>query len=199
VKLIRKWALSIRRRSKDFLFDGDDLAFKAAATGAQVYAEYGVGKSSVWMLRNTAAQIIAVDTSEHWINRVKDQIADAGRFDVEWVNLGPLGWAGRPISYRHRHLFQQYVNSVWERHLSPDLVLIDGRCRVACFLTSLARAKPGCRIFFDDYTDRPQYHLVEEYLNPAGFCGRQAEFLVPDDVDRATVLAEANRFIYVLD
>ena len=57
-----KWRLSLRKRSKNFLFDGDDKAFKALVRNAKVYAEYGVGKSSIWVLQNTQAKILAVDT-----------------------------------------------------------------------------------------------------------------------------------------
>ena len=63
--------------------------------------------------------------------------------------------------------------------VSPDLVLIDGRFRVASFLVSALLAQEGCTILFDDYFDRPNYHVVEKYLKPVRKAGRMAEFSVP--------------------
>ena len=57
MNVIEKSRMTLRRRSKDFLYDGDDKAFKAAVRDAKVYAEYGVGKSSIWVLQNTQAKI----------------------------------------------------------------------------------------------------------------------------------------------
>jgi hypothetical protein len=48
------------------------------------------------------------------------------------------------------------VHSPWRRGaVKPDLVLIDGRFRLACFLHPLLAAAPGTPILFDDYTNRP--------------------------------------------
>jgi len=199
VNFVNKWTLSLRKRNKNFLFDGDDQIFKSVMKDAQVYAEYGVGKSSIWVLQNTTARVLAVDTSEHWINHVRAEAKASDRFDVAWVDLGPIGWAGRPNNFDRRLQFKDYVQSVWSRGADPDLVLVDGRFRVACFLYSLAKAKPGCTILFDDYTNRPKYHLVEEFIQPTGFCGRQGHFVVPETLDREAILVEADRFTYVMD
>ena len=159
-----------------------------------------MGKSSLWVLQNSDASILAVDTSEFWIDKVKGSAGErANRFHIEWIDLGPIGWAGRPLSYAHRADFQRYIQSPWERDQKPQAILVDGRFRVACFLHSLAKADPGAVIFFDDYRERAQYHVIEEYLAPREFCGRQAIFEVPDGIDQAAVLLEAERFQYVMD
>ena len=199
MNIVKKWTLSFRKRNKNFLFDGDDQVFKSVVKNVQVYAEYGVGKSSIWVLQNTTARILAVDTSEHWINHVRTEAKATDRFDVAWVDLGAIGWAGRPNNFERRSQFKDYIQSVWSRGAEPDLVLVDGRFRVACFLYSLAKAKPGCIILFDDYANRPKYHLVEEFIQPTSFCGRQGHFIVPEILDRQAILAEAERFTYVMD
>jgi hypothetical protein len=52
---------------------------------------------------------------------------------------------------------------------------------------------------FDDYKDREHYHVVEEFLKPSRFCGRQAIFDVPEALDREALLAEYEKFQYVMD
>jgi hypothetical protein len=70
---------------------------------------------------------------------------------------------------------------------------------VCCFFTSLLQATPGTIVVFDDYINRPHYHIVEELLVPFEWCGRQAIFSVPPDLDRQRALALADRFLYVTD
>lgn len=52
-----------------------------------------------------------------------------------------------------------------EEQDSIDLVLIDGRFRVACCLKCYDIIKDNCLIAFDDFLDRPHYHIVLEYFD----------------------------------
>lgn len=61
---------------------------------------------------------------------------------------------------------------------TPDLVLIDGRFRVFCFLTAIKLAPFGTKILYDDYTNRPFNHEVEDFYQKIDVCGRQALFEV---------------------
>ena len=65
---------------------------------------------------------------------------------------------------------------------TPDLILIDGRFRVLCFLTSLKFSPKGTKILFDDYRDRQFYHIVEEFCPIIDRCGRQALFESTNEV-----------------
>ena len=115
------------------------------------------------------------------------------------VDLGEIAAWGYPTTYRHRNRFHDYVVSPWRHGVKPDLVLIDGRFRVASFLHSLLTAEPGTRLIFDDYNNRPHYHLVEEFCPVKEREGRQALFLVPDQLERPAIVAEEERFLYVRD
>lgn len=46
-----------------------------------------------------------------------------------------------------------------------DLVMIDGRFRVACCLKCFALLNDACNILFDDFLDRPHYHIVLDYFD----------------------------------
>ena len=60
----------------------------------------------------------------------------------------------------------------------PDLVLIDGRFRVATALTCNRhlRGRTEVPILVDDYFDRAHYSVLEEHLTLRGMHGRMAEF-----------------------
>jgi hypothetical protein len=188
-----------RTRYEDRLFAGDDALFKRLAGSVQVYGEYGVGRSTVWMFENTSATILGVDTSVAWITEVVGQVGRDPRVDLRWVDVGDVAEWGRPTSFAKRANFEAYANSPWDREAEPEVVLIDGRFRVACFLTSLLRARSGTKIIFDDYRPRQNYHVVEECLAPVEFCGRQALFIVPATIDRSAVESMRDLFLYVVD
>lgn len=52
-----------------------------------------------------------------------------------------------------------------EEQCSIDLVFIDGRFHVACWLKCYDIIKDNCLIAFDDFLNRPQYHIVLEYFD----------------------------------
>jgi hypothetical protein len=58
----------------------------------------------------------------------------------------------------------------------PDLVLIDGRFRVCCALTTLLKLKDRkFKLLFDDYMDRPHYNSVERFSRVKSTHGRMVE------------------------
>lgn len=184
------------------LFDGDEALFIGEVMSAKIYGEYGCGQSTKWVLNNTTAKVIAVDTSSEWITTVQNDNQDNNaRLTIHHSDLGEVGDWGRPLSYEQRSHFSDYTDFVWNQSDKPDLVLVDGRFRVCCFLTVLKLADAGTRIIFDDYTDRPHYHIVEKYAPRVKECGRQCLFVVPpkSDIDMDELERDISAFRYVMD
>ena len=184
------------------LFDGHDTLFHTLLSRSRRYGEYGMGLSTLAAANSPETMIRSVDTSEHWKDQVADELSDQqqARTTLIHVDLGPVRNWGFPASYEGRARFSDYFNAPWGEGFDPDLVLIDGRFRVACFLTSLLRAKPGTLILFDDYTERAYYHIVETCLAPDQRTERQAAFRVPQTgLDRDRVAALLERFTFVMD
>jgi hypothetical protein len=165
------------------LFDGNDEMFKRHVADIKIYGEYGIGLSTKWILRETHAFAHSVDTDQRWVTSVKLESGKTKRLNARYCNVGNVQDWGWPTDYTKRDNFQTYTRAWWVDGVRPDLVLVDGRFRVCCFLTSLKYAEPGTKIIFDDYFNRPQYHLVEEYLKPVEKCNRQALFVKPSDAD----------------
>ena len=191
--------LRIAQGSKrTILFDGDDTLFKEEVLNASIYGEYGVGESTSWVLNHTACKVIAVDTSLSWVKAVQNI---DNRLNIHYANLGEVGAWGRPKSYTRRNFFPDYTDFIWNQADKPDVVLIDGRFRVCCFLTSLKFAEEGTRIIFDDYINRPHYHVVEQYVPRVRECGRQCLFIVPpkSDMDRIELERDIHSFRNVMD
>jgi len=164
------------------LFNGDDGLFKELIKHTQTYYEYGCGKSTEFVYKYSNASIFSVDTSNDWVRKIKslEGIEESNRLNLSWVDVGEITDWGTPTSFKMKHNFIKYAELLWLNNKIPDLILIDGRFRVLCFLTSIKFAPAGCKILFDDYKDRHFYHIVEDFCPKLDTCGRQALFEVSE-------------------
>lgn len=185
----------------DVLFNGDDQMFKEIIVDAGTYAEYGCGASTIWVANNTSCAILGVDSSDVWLDNVRKSCADTSKLSLHHCNMGKVGDWGRPVSYDRWEHFADYTDWIWTQRASPDVILVDGRFRICCFLTSLMNAKKGARILFDDYMDRPPYHYIERFAKRSRTCGRQALFIAPgrERIDVAAVSKAIEQFRFVMD
>lgn len=188
---------------ESLLFDGKEnaLLFKKYIQSCKVYSEYGCGLSTDYVINETNCFIISVDSFSEWVGLVKKRTDYSEKLNIYYIDVGDVGDWGRPIDDRKRENFKDYTDQLWEQNLKPDLVLIDGRFRVACFLTCLLKAPIGTVIIFDDYINRPEYHVVEEFLEIKETSGRQAVFIlkafIPSEKNR--IIETLEKFRYVMD
>lgn len=180
------------------LFDGHDALFHTALAGIRVYGEYGLGASTLWVDRNTDARIVAMETDPVWVDQTSAALTRDGH-DIRHIDVGPVAKWGKPRTYRKRRNFIKYIEGPWGSATKPQMVLIDGRFRVACFLTSLLSADPGTPIVFDDYVGRRTYQLVEEFCRPEAKNERLAVFLVPEKQNKRAIRALRDQFVMVLE
>lgn len=159
--------------------------------GATCYLEYGTGGTTVLAAQLGVSLSYCVDSDPSWLSVVEHKvkkIAPSGRQILLHADIGPVGEWGYPTDQPPRVAAWDYALNVWRRlgadEVSPDVILVDGRFRVACFLASLLHARPETRIVFDDYLDRLFYRAVEAVVAPSAFHDRAAEFVVPDKVPR---------------
>ena len=171
-------------KHNESLFDGRDAKlFIENAFKSKTYGEYGVGLSTLYVRNESEANIIAVDTNVNYLNKWRNALKPKDTDILIHYDIGDIiGW-GYPINYKRRNSFIGYFESIWTLELKPDFVLIDGRFRVACFLTSVVLANPGTMILFDDY-DRQYYYVVEEIIKPFEVTLTQGLFIVPNDIDK---------------
>jgi hypothetical protein len=76
------------------------------------------------------------------------------------------GYPG-PNSTHEQHInYSNYMAKLTiEEQQNIDLILIDGRFRVACCLKSFDLINSQCLIAFDDFLYRPHYHVVLDYYD----------------------------------
>lgn len=169
---------------------------------AQCLLEYGAGGSTVLAARLGVSTILSVESDAGFLEMTFEQarkVNQGAKLVSHPVDIGPTGDWGRPTDRSKVDLWPLYCSSIWSRIKAdgldqPDLILVDGRFRVACFLASMAFAKAGTCILFDDYMDRPHYHVAEKHFEKVGNAGRMAEFIVPEAVDTQSFLSDLLAF-----
>lgn len=150
---------------------------------ARVILEYGSGGSTQLASQMPGKLVLSVESDLDWARNLRREIGEAAAASpaiVYHVDIGPTGPWGRPVDESGWKRYHLYPNAIWDepffRH--PDVVLIDGRFRPACLVTTMLHAARPVTVLFDDYANRPRYGLIERILPPVRLIGRMAEFHV---------------------
>lgn len=161
------------------LAENDKKMFYKYLDKAKVYFEYGSGGSTYQAsIRNNIIKIYSVESDEEWQNKLKKLIKfknityffnEMGTLPNTWGHPGPndlLSASERVKRSLQCINYSNYIRNITtDEKKSIDLVFIDGRFRVACCLKCFDIIEPNCLIAFDDFLNRPQYHVVLNYYN----------------------------------
>ena len=93
-----------RTINPNILFDGNDKLFKniLRKKETKIYAEYGCGKSTNWVLKNTNTKVISVDTSLEWVEEVKKRNSE--NLKIHYSDCGEVGAWGAPVDLSLIHI-----------------------------------------------------------------------------------------------
>lgn len=132
--------------------------FLAARPGARVF-EWGAGASTVWLARR-AGEVISVEHDAGWL----------GKFEAQTRPFDNVRLMHRSIET------SSYVDAIEECSDLFDLIVVDGRQRVACLEKAKSRLAPNGAILFDD-SGRSRYRsgiencgLHERHFHGRSFC-----------------------------
>ena len=136
-----------------------------------VYFEYGSGGSTYQAnLRPNIQKIYSVESDKTWINKLKLSIKDDSKIMYIYNEMGTkLKTWGYPSKLCEKSSLINYSEHI--RNLSVeerskiDLVMVDGRFRVACCLKCFEVINDGCYIIFDDFLYRKKYHIILNYYD----------------------------------
>jgi len=180
-------------------FDQEGMAyFREQLARARNYLEYGSGGSTV-LASQLVTNLVSVDSDASLLADVRRKLVENDQRAMAkliHVNIGMTGDWGFPVfqkpTRRRVRRWEEYAKAPWRYFRTigqqPDLVLVDGRFRVACVLESLLSLSPlsETKILVDDYVDRPEYTVVEEYAD-VELVGRMAVLRPRRLADRISV------------
>lgn len=119
--------------------------------------EFGSGGSTVRACKQPSIQsIVSVDSSNEWLIKVQNE-CKSSRLNTIFVNIGPTKEWGQP-KLKSSESWEAQSKSFDQRNPATDLVLVDGRFRVACAAQVAMHSKS--KVMIHDYWNRPAYHVL---------------------------------------
>ena len=167
-------------------------------SAAEAILEYGSGGTTVLAAELPGKTVLSVESDVKWLRKMRGYFEANPPLAKLTLHHGKIGrtkaW-GQPMDDQHLRKWPGYALGIWDQpeFVHPDVVLIDGRFRAACFLTTLFRIKRPVTVLWDDYIDRPSYHEVESLAKPVEMIGRMARFEV------APRPVPADRLAWIMD
>lgn len=180
-----------------FMSHAERKLFKKYLKKAKSYFEFGSGGSTVWAVKE-GLRVEGVESDAKWVRALKDKLGD--KCQVESIDIGPTKEWGVPVSGEFQHHFSEYSQAIHRHKQSFDLILVDGRFRVACTIASIIHItehmhnQEMARIFIHDFWNRPPYHVVLEFLEVVEQVDTAGVFKVRQGIDRAQLDALWTKF-----
>ncbi|MFA5732641.1 MAG: hypothetical protein WC934_11635 [Acidithiobacillus sp.] len=143
-------------------------------TKESVVFEYGAGASTIFFARN-AKLIYSVENIKEWYDKVKEELEYFGLTNCKITHCEQEQiLEGEEDKYKdylsttriHKNChFKKYASKI-DRFPDNyfDIILVDGRSRVACFLHAMSKVKPGGYIVLDD-SHRNKYSKAVEAVS----------------------------------
>jgi hypothetical protein len=150
--------------------ESDKKLFYTYLDNTAVYFEYGSGGSTYKAsLKKNILKIYSVESDLEWHNKLKKIITNPNVvFIYNNMNTQPntYGHPGPNCTKEDMIKYSSQITFLNKAELSLiNFILIDGRFRVASCLKCHRDINAECIIAFDDFLNRPQYHVVLDYYN----------------------------------
>lgn len=136
---------------------------------ATYYLEFGSGSSTRYAVdKGNLQRIDSVESSLQFVEEcllVHDEVKNAqlnNKLELHLVDIGPTGRWGFPTTQREK--WPDYPNKVFKGDCPWDLVLVDGRFRVACALNIWLHCCDDVRVLIHDYKQRAYYSILLDFF-----------------------------------
>ena len=140
------------------MFDEDIQGFLQFMKPENIYFEFGSGGST-----NIASyyklKTYTVESNALWHEKLKNSGINAEYITVDLKVNNNLGLPGPGTTVED---WKKYIQA-YKSEYNADIILIDGRFRVACALDIFSKIRKDTIVLIHDYTPRKQYHIIENY------------------------------------
>lgn len=145
----------------------------------KLFLEFGCGGSTL-LADKMAIPTMSVESDPFYAATVRSVLTHPETTQIIALDLGITREWGMPVFFSSKK-GMRYASAPFRLlgSQAPDLILIDGRYRVACALRSAAHVVSvgsNSKMLVDDYVGRPAYHILEEFLGAPTMVGRAAIF-----------------------
>jgi hypothetical protein len=169
---------------------------------SKYYLEFGLGGSTFIALRKSNALVHTVESDQEWIRKIKKswyaKYQLLTRLKIHFSDIGPTKQWGYPETMDRKDFFPDYSAGVFKNVDTSkiDLVLVDGRFRVACVLQTIMNCSRnnGLKILIHDFYNRPHYHGLIKYLLEIDKADNLGVFVIKPGINLQEVASDYEAF-----
>jgi len=155
-----EWPLPEEIKFKPLMTNNEIKAFSSFLKKDNIYFEFGSGGSTNLAFYYKLKKIYSVDSDVRWHSQLKDSNINVTYITVDLKSKpNNLGYPGPETTVED---WKKYVQS-YKTEYNADIILIDGRFRVACGLDIFSKIRNNTLVFIHDYNNRKKYHILEKY------------------------------------
>jgi hypothetical protein len=186
----------MRKEPRILMKKDEEEMFVSAVLGVVFYFEWGAGGSTFRACKNGAGKVVSVESQKMWIEEVKQYEAVKIHPDITFhhidINAGNMG---RPENNNKKDNFPTY-SAVIDKYDDIDVVLVDGRFRLACACKAVINGVQS--ILIHDFTSRTHYHDILPYVEIVSQTGTLVEVRPKEglDIDALNALYESAKYDY---
>ena len=171
----------------------------------KIYFEFGAGGSTNLACRSQITKIYTVESDKTFLNNVfnssnclmnTNSPLNHRYVDIH-VNIGETVAFGHPKSLEKSYDFHNYPEQILKLKDNVELILVDGRFRVACTLYSLLAIGNDGHILIHDFFIRPHYYKVLEYAQIVDCLGTMVKLKKKYNINWKSLMTDI--LIYVND
>ena len=141
--------------------------FKKTLRKSSFYFEFGSGNSTI-LAEKFKKKFISIELDKTFFKKVSGILKKKNK--VKYIDIGPVGEFSYPL-FKDRSKILDYIKSInkyFKKKKFPNLILIDGRFRVACCINIfylIKKYKYNPIIILDDYKKRNYYKILNKIFN----------------------------------
>ncbi|MEI7125036.1 tetratricopeptide repeat protein [Pectobacterium versatile] len=174
--------------------------FESYVKKATCYFEFGSGGSTKLAARNNV-EVFGVESDKIWVETLKAEVGPLCK--VEYVDIGPTKAWGYPVDNTHHDKFPHYSEAIFKHDRTFNLILVDGRFRVACTLNAIKHILEKKKniadavIFIHDFWNRPDYHIVLAFLEKLKIAESAGSFKIKNDINISSLNEVLEKYKYI--
>ena len=190
---------------RPYMSEKERIFLKACLKNSRKYFEFGSGGSTFYALVYSNALIFSLEADSEWVEKmleydlIKKSIGNRLKFYL--VDIGKTKKWSYPVNNEFKTAYPMYSRGLLDvigGGDDIDLILVDGRFRVACVLQAILYCRQDVKILIHDFTCREYYFVVKNFLDIVYECETLVLFKKKDVIDRSEVLRLYEEYKYVL-
>ena len=199
----------MKKSIRPYMTNNEILLFKKYLLKSENYIEFGAGGSTLYAIENNIKNISTIETDLEWIKKIKSfelikKKLDNNELIIKYLDLECTWWkhvtwstSSEECNKRNWPLYSKLADDC---KFTPDLILIDGRFRVATALESIKLMTNETYLLFHDYMDfRKQYYVIEKFFDKIEKIGKLQVFKKKNIIDKEELHSVIEEYRLLID